>query len=124
MIRVLAIDDEPAILRLISIYLGETGDIRCRCVQSAGEALERLQQASYDVIICDLNMGAMGGIDLLDSIRTQVPGTPVIIFTGREDGEVYDASASPGTYYLKKGISFDDQFEELITLIRTAAGGM
>jgi DNA-binding NtrC family response regulator len=118
MIAALIIDDEPAILHLIKVFLEETGDIRCTCVESTHDALERLSREEYDVVICDYQLGPTDGITLFNSARLFAPDLPFIIFSGRGDEVMEEVAGCDGIHYLKKGMDLDDQFCGLIRLIR------
>jgi CheY-like chemotaxis protein len=70
--RVLVIDDEPAIGRLLKNLLAKH---EVEVVSSGESALERLREGGdYDVIICDLTMPGISGIDVHAWISTERPG--------------------------------------------------
>lgn len=118
MIAALLIDDEPAILHLVKVFLEETGDIRCTCVGSTHDALERLGREEYDVVICDYQLGRTDGITLFKRARIFAPDLPFIIFSGRGDEVMEEVAGYEGIHYQKKGMDLDDQFRGLIGLIR------
>jgi PAS domain S-box-containing protein len=70
--RVLVVDDEPGIGRTIKILLSEEQDVAYET--SAAGALDRLRRGErFDVILCDIMMPAMTGIDLYGHVRTLAP---------------------------------------------------
>jgi DNA-binding NtrC family response regulator len=78
--KVLIVDDEPNIRHILGAILRKDG----YAVQSAdnGEgALKLLEEEAFDLIITDLVMPQMGGIDLLHEIQQRRPGTSVVIMT-------------------------------------------
>ena len=78
--KVLIVDDEPNIRHILGAILRKDG----YAVQSAdnGEAaLKLLEEEAFDLIITDLVMPQMGGIDLLHEIQQRRPGTAVVIMT-------------------------------------------
>jgi CheY-like chemotaxis protein len=65
--RILIVDDEPHILSVLNSLLGEAYD--CRLANGAQEALGYLQQGAYDLILSDIMMPGMSGLELLSSVK-------------------------------------------------------
>ena len=69
------VDDDPEFLTLVeslmSRFAGESW--RIRSVSSAGEALTRLQEHSYDLLVLDINMPVIDGVQLLGLLQRRVP---------------------------------------------------
>lgn len=84
-IRVLIVDDEPAIRRAIRPPLVELG-FQIFEASRGEEALQMLHAAPVDVVLLDINMPGLGGIETLRRIRTFAPRLPVLMLTVR-DGE-------------------------------------
>jgi two-component system response regulator GlrR len=86
--RILLVDDDPGLLRLLSIRLrAEQYDVEA--VESAKEALAALPRFRPDLVITDLRMQAMDGIGLLKEIQRQRPGLCVLLLTAH--GTIPDA---------------------------------
>lgn len=83
MISVLYVDDEPAILDLGKLFLERIGNFSIETCTSVQEALERLEQASYNAVLSDYDMPEMNGIQFLKEVRARYPTLPFVIFTGR-----------------------------------------
>jgi CheY-like chemotaxis protein len=82
-LRVLIVDDEPTISRVLCRLLGREYEVTT--AQSADEALERLHAGDrYDVLLCDLQMPRVSGMDLHATLREQEPGQAarMIFMTG------------------------------------------
>jgi two-component system, NtrC family, response regulator AtoC len=78
--RVLVVDDEAKMQRVLEIMLKRMGhDVAC--AGNGHEALAALEQAPCDLIISDLRMPGMTGIELLQALRAQGNDVPVIIMT-------------------------------------------
>ena len=77
--RILLVDDDAAILELLTASLQNAGEIETAA--NGEEALERLQQASYDVVVTDLKMPGMGGLELLRRVGHLCPNARVIVMT-------------------------------------------
>jgi diguanylate cyclase (GGDEF)-like protein len=106
-IRVLVVDDEESIRGTLSMLLGEEGyDVTA--VPSAEEALERFGRDPFPLVITDIRMGGMSGIDLLKEVRSLRPETEVIMITSYASLETAVLALRSGAYdYLIK------PFEEL-----------
>ena len=80
MTKVLVVDDEPKMRRVLQMALERMG-IEAVAVHDAGQALARVAEERFDVVLTDLRMPGMSGIDLLSQIRTREPDLPVIVLT-------------------------------------------
>jgi EAL domain-containing protein (putative c-di-GMP-specific phosphodiesterase class I) len=78
--RVLAVDDEEALLRYYQRAIGAAG-YEVTCCERPTDALAELDKTRFDVIITDLAMPGMSGIELLRAVRTRDMDVPVIIIT-------------------------------------------
>jgi two-component system response regulator GlrR len=86
--RILLVDDDPGLLRLLSIRL-RAEQYEVEAVESAKEALAALPRFRPDLVITDLRMQAMDGIGLLKEIQRQRPGLCVLLLTAH--GTIPDA---------------------------------
>jgi PAS domain S-box-containing protein len=121
MYSVLYVDDDPALLDIGRIYLGKTGHFSVDTAASAGEAIEKIREQTYDAIISDYQMSEIDGIQFLRHIRQHFKDLPFILFTGRGREEiVIEALNSGADFYLQKGGEPKSQFAELDYKIRTA----
>jgi EAL domain-containing protein (putative c-di-GMP-specific phosphodiesterase class I)/ActR/RegA family two-component response regulator len=77
----LLLDDDPALLGLLDRIFKAAG-FRTQRASSGGEALALLRDGTYDVVVSDISMPEMSGIDLLDALRGLGIQTPVIFVTG------------------------------------------
>jgi DNA-binding response OmpR family regulator len=78
--RILLVDDDAGVLELISSAL--RNEVHIERARNAEEALNCLQRASCDVILTDLKMPGMGGIELLRRVGELRPDVRVIVMTG------------------------------------------
>jgi PAS domain S-box-containing protein len=120
-IRVLVVDDEPAMATVTRIYLEERNRCTCEVCTSAQEALRYLESATVDIIVSDYQMPGMDGIEFLKAVRAGSTYIPFILFTGRSREEVViEALNSGADFYLQKGADPEAQFAELSHMIRRA----
>lgn len=88
MARILIVDDDPALLRLLSLRLREEGH-EAIAADSGEAALARLDQALPQLVITDLRMGGMDGLALFEAVHRRHPLLPVLMLTAH--GTVPDA---------------------------------
>ena len=115
-IRVLIVDDEPAIRRALRPPLMELG-FQVVEASRGEEALQLLHSGNVDVVLLDINMPGIGGIETLRRIRGFAPRLPVLMVTVREgEEEKVEALELGADDYITKPFSI----RELIARIRTA----
>jgi two-component system response regulator PilR (NtrC family) len=85
MARVLVVDDDDTIRDTLYELLSE--QFVCQTAETAEKALARLEADSYDVVLTDISMPGLSGLELLGHIRQRFPDTPVIIISGISDQE-------------------------------------
>lgn len=97
-IQVLVIDDDPFISEIISASLDMDGAFSIRTAASGHEALGILDITLPDVIILDLLLEDMSGIDILNSIsqRNALRSTPVIVLTGSDEPDIRRVALEAG----------------------------
>ncbi|MBL8682927.1 MAG: response regulator [Myxococcales bacterium] len=79
--RVLVVDDERVIREILADFLTLEG-FSVRTAEDGSAALTELSRHHYDVVISDLKMPKLGGLELLEEIRRTNPGTITVIMTG------------------------------------------
>jgi DNA-binding NarL/FixJ family response regulator len=121
MIRVLLCDDQPIVTEGLRVILRQAGDIDVVAVAEHGlEAVEQVAQHHPDVVVMDLRMPVMNGIQATARIREEFPATRVLVLTTYDDDEwVFDAIRAGAAGYLLK----DAPREQLIAAIRGTAAG-
>jgi two-component system KDP operon response regulator KdpE len=115
-IRILLVDDESAIRRALRPPLVELG-FQVAEASRGEEALQMLRAAVYDVVLLDVNMPGIGGVETLRRIRAFAPRLPVIMLTVRDEEEdKVEALESGADDYVTKPFST----RELIARLRAA----
>ncbi len=112
--RILVVDDERVIRDILSDFLGLEGYV-VRTVEDGVQALEELQRRSYNLVISDLKMPKMNGLDLIEKIAEL--GIPVltIIMTGFGTVETAIEAMKHGAYdYIQKPF----KVEEVIHIVK------
>jgi response regulator RpfG family c-di-GMP phosphodiesterase len=112
--RVLIVDDEKFIRDILADFLGMEGYI-VRTAEDGAAALNELHNAHYDLVISDLKMPRMGGIELLDAIGTAAPSALTVIMTGFGTVETAIDAMKRGAYdYILKPF----KVEEVIRVVQ------
>ena len=88
---ILVTEDDPHILRVISLWLVRNGHEVCEA-RNGREALERLQAGDVDLLITDLNMPGISGMELLDAAKNAgtLPGGLIVLTSRCDQREITD----------------------------------
>jgi len=102
---ILVVDDSPTMRRMIMASLRELSEVTFDQAASGLEAIERLAVAPVDLVVLDLNMPDVHGLEVLRFVRSheRFRSLPVVVLTTRGDDESRRAALSEGaTRYLTK----------------------
>ncbi len=114
--RVLVVDDEKFIRDILADFLGMEG-YEVRTAEDGMAALQEMSRGAYDVIISDLKMPRMGGIELLDEIAKRNSNVLTVIMTGFGTVETAIDAMKRGAYdYILKPF----KVEEVVHIIQRA----
>jgi two-component system response regulator PilR (NtrC family) len=113
--RVLIVEDERSMRDLLALMLRKEG-YEVDAAESAEDALERMNRgAEFDVVITDISMPGISGIELLRQIRDRSPSTEVILMTAFGSKQTAIEALNAGaTYYVEKPFDLD----EMKTVVR------
>ena len=120
-IRVLVVDDHPMIRAGLTATIGPEPDMTVVGTASTGrEGLEQYRQHQPDVMLIDLKMPEMGGVEAIRTIRAEFPSAKIIVLsTYQGDEDIYRALEAGAVTYLLK----DTLAEKLVGIIREVAAG-
>ncbi|HWC31451.1 MAG TPA: response regulator transcription factor [Dehalococcoidia bacterium] len=98
---VLAVDDEPGILRLINLVLSNNG-FRVMVAEDGMEALRIAERHRPDLVILDVRMPQMGGIEVMRKLRERIT-TPIILLTAKSNDEdkIFGLESGADDYLVK-----------------------
>ncbi|MEQ8787184.1 MAG: response regulator [Pirellulaceae bacterium] len=120
--KVLLVDDSAVERRLVEGLLHRSGDWQVVSAASAEEALERLAESPVDVVLTDLRMPGMDGLELLQRIRQQMAALPVVLMTaeGSEKLAVEALRLGAASYVPKPQLStlLIEVLEDVLGLVR------
>jgi DNA-binding NtrC family response regulator len=113
---VLVVDDESGILDTLRILLRNEG-FEVTTAQGGKAGLEQIRSGNHDIILSDVRMPQVSGLDILQAAREQDPMTPVILMTAQASLQSAIAAVNSGAFhYIQKPFSND----ELVTILRRA----
>jgi len=95
--NILVVDDEPYICQLLARYLTAEG-YNCRTACGGEEALKALESEIFQLVLADIIMPGMSGIDLLNIIRPLYPHVAVLMVTGVDDRDTGVLTLELGAY--------------------------
>jgi DNA-binding NarL/FixJ family response regulator len=121
MISVSIVDDEKKLCKSIATFLNDSTGFRCVSIYGSAEAaLKHLPADRPDVVLMDINMAGMDGIECVRRLKTLAPQLQILMLTVYEDTEqIFKALAAGATGYLLKRL----EPGELLQAIRDVYAG-
>jgi diguanylate cyclase (GGDEF)-like protein len=117
-ILILLVDDDPFVLEVMKEYIKSFGYV-CSTASDGLEAVECLKLDTYNIVITDMNMPNMNGMELLQYTRDNHPKTGVIVVTGlSEEFTFVDVIRAGAIDYLTKPFEGDELLAKLHRVIR------
>jgi putative nucleotidyltransferase with HDIG domain len=116
-LRVLVVDDNAALLRFLFSAFSANG---CAVTQAAAaeQALAKITTDAYDLVVSDIKMPGLSGLDLLRAVKGKQPGTPVVLITGNPSVNSAVFGLRHGAYdYLPKPFSIRE-IQQLLARVR------
>lgn len=99
---ILCVDNDPVIRKLISVYLEDIG-LASQCASNGQDALKILKKSRPNLVLTDLAMPIMDGLELIPKIKELYPNMPVLVISGEQDmSEAINALQSGAWGYIVK----------------------
>ena len=105
-IKLLAVEDDPSLAFVLEEALGHTreAEIDATMASSLAEALAKLKDGRFELVLLDLSLPDSDGIETLSRVRSEMPDVPVVVLTGNDDPELARRIVEQGVEdYLLKG---------------------
>lgn len=121
-IKILVVDDEPDALELFKdLFIRQGYDVEC--VLSGKEALDSVEKSIIDVVLLDIRMPVMDGIEALDKLRQKKPQLPVVMLTayGYDEDLINKALDLGAAGYISKNLPLPQivhTFKTLLNAVR------
>ncbi len=122
--RLLIVDDSKLMRDMVAACLRPLGDVAFEFAGTGLEAIERLSLATYDAVILDLNMPDVGGIEVIEFVRSQdhLKVLPILVVTTRGDDDNRSRVLAAGASgFLAKPFAPPQILDEVKRLIAGAA---
>ncbi|SFM63633.1 response regulator [Thermodesulforhabdus norvegica] len=117
-LRVLLVDDEEEFVRTLAERL-EIRGVKALVALDGGEAINFLEEGDVDVVVLDVRMPGMSGLEVLRHIKETRPHLPVILLTGHGDTRDGIEGMRLGAFdYLMKPLNIDTLMEKLFEATR------
>ena len=116
-IQVMLVDDEAELVEFLAKRLKRKG-LDVTAMTSAKEALDKLDDQAFDVVVLDLKMPEMDGLQALREIKARQPFTQVVMLTGHGS---LDTALESGRQHAYRFLSKPAEFSELLEVVKEAA---
>ncbi|KGP91187.1 LuxR family transcriptional regulator [Pontibacillus chungwhensis BH030062] len=120
MIRILLVDDHPSVGEGTKVMIEKEEDMQVTIVDAAGKALPLVQEQEFDVMLFDLRMRGMNGIELVKEVRALGKEAPILIYTGYDIGPYFNTLIEAGASGF---INKTEPRDQLILSIRSVLKG-
>jgi two-component system KDP operon response regulator KdpE len=121
--KVLVVEDDSGIRQSLFETLGALG-FAVGEAHTGEEALQRLRMVDYDVVLLDINMPGMGGMEACRRIAAQYPGLPIVVLTVRdEESDKVDALDAGADDYVTKPFQIRELTARLRSAVRRSKAG-
>jgi two-component system nitrogen regulation response regulator NtrX len=102
--KILIIEDEAAIRRVLSKILSEENDTyQVEDAEDGVEGYEKIKNNDYDLVLCDIKMPKMDGVELLEAVKKIKPEIPIVMISGHGDMETAINTMRMGAFdYISK----------------------
>jgi CheY-like chemotaxis protein len=105
--RILVVDDEPEVVTILTKYFNDAG-YSVDAAAHGGDALIAVSHYRPDVVVLDILMEGLDGVQVLERIRELDPAIPVIMITGSSDLSLKPAALAMGAFaYVTKPVSLE-----------------
>ena len=109
--NILVVDDELSMRELLEYMLAKEG-YRISCAENGRRAVAMVEQNNYDLLLCDIRLGDISGLDVLRACKKHHPGTVVILISAYASTETAVEAMNEGAYdYVPKPFNKDELME-------------
>lgn len=115
---VLVVDDHPAVALALRLYFRRQGRFTVAAdAGTAADGLRALEQGRFDVVLLDLHLPDLGGVELVRAFRAAAPDTPLILHSAAEDTAEVEAVRP-----LVDAVTLKSQMPEVLAALERLTG--
>lgn len=119
--RILVVEDEEGLRKLVERILCEAGhEVLLACESAKG--LRLWQSNEIDLVIADLGLPGRSGLETIIDVRTLEPSLPVVVISGRGQGELIDLITGAGLMSSVRIVHKPFEAEELLAAVQQTLG--
>jgi DNA-binding NtrC family response regulator len=112
--KILIVDDDPAVTNYLMVFLMQTGLFETKVLNDSREVSGQLGKDDFDIVLLDMDMPNVSGMDILNDIRARGLDIPVVVLTGVSDVDLAVKAMKLGAFdYLIKPADEDKLLEVL-----------
>ena len=116
--HILIVDDELSMRELLEYMLKREG-YRVDCAENGRKAVALVGQNNYDLLLCDIRLGDISGLDVLRACKKHHPGTVVIMISAYASTEIAVEAMNEGAYdYVPKPFNKDELLETVAKALK------
>ena len=115
--QILVVDDDPSVREILGMLLMSAG-YEVATADNGISAVSHLKSAIPDLLVTDLDMPQMSGVELISHVRSQHPTLPIVAMSGNYQGDAVPAGVIADRFYLK-GQPSRDLLTTIASLIAT-----
>ena len=93
--RIILIDDDGKFLEMLSELVEHAGFF-CDAVCDSGEAVEKISRENFDIIVTDMTMPGLSGLELIDSVKGKSSDSLIIVVTGNRERRIEKEAIAHG----------------------------
>ncbi|MGD9232980.1 MAG: response regulator, partial [Desulfobacterales bacterium] len=95
--HILVVDDELSMRELLEVLLSKEG-YKVTCAENGRDAIERIKKTVFDLLLCDIRLGDITGIDVLKALKEENQDTVVIMISAYATTEAAVEAMNEGAY--------------------------
>ena len=115
--HILVVDDELSMRELLEYMLNKEGH-KVTCAETGREAIKLLDKNNFDLLLCDIRLGDITGLDVLRAAKTQNPDSVVILISAYATTETAVEAMNEGAYdYVPKPFDKDELMQTISTAL-------
>lgn len=114
--KVLIVDDEKSIRTLLSLIIGDMAKYLVSVAEDGTSALQSIERDPPDILLTDVHMPGMTGLDLMAAVRNRFPNVRVVAMSGTYAGNEIPQDLGADSFFLKNGRNWTDLIRILETI--------